>query len=158
MGAIPNRLPGFADIADPAVRARFDAAWGATVPPAYGMHLTAMFAAMERKELTALYVLGENPAQSEADVGHAIHLLEGLDHLVVQDIFLTRTARLADVVLPATAAWCESEGTVTSSERRGPLVRQALHAPPRAPPDPGLLSAPAPRPRPHLSYPPARAG
>src|SRR2546421_2029342 len=134
MGAIPNRLPGFADIADPAVRARFDAAWGATVPPAYGMHLTAMFAAMERKELTALYVLGENPAQSEADVGHATHLLEGLDHLVVQDIFLTKTAQLADVVLPATAAWCEAEGTVTSSERRGERGRQGPGGAPGGPP------------------------
>src|SRR2546421_1899975 len=139
MGAIPNRLPGFADIADPAVRARFDAAWGATVPPAYGMHLTAMFAAMERKELTALYVLGENPAQSEADVGHATHLLEGLDHLVVQDIFLTKTAQLADVVLPATAAWCEAEGTVTSSERRVQRVRKALEGPPGARDDIGIL-------------------
>ena len=129
MGAIPNRLPGFADILDPAARERFDTAWGATVPPAYGMHLTAMFGAMERKELNALYVLGENPAQSEADVSHAIHLLEGLDHLVVQDIFLTKTAQLADVVLPATAAWCEAEGTVTSSERRVQRVRKALEGP-----------------------------
>ena len=74
-----------------------------------------MFEAMERGELTALYVIGENPAQSEADQQHAIELLEGLDHLVVQDIFLTKTAQLADVVLPASASWCEAEGTVTSS-------------------------------------------
>ena len=129
MGAIPNRLPGFADIADDEVRARFDAAWGSRIPPAYGMHLTAMFEAMERRELTALFVVGENPAQSEADSAHAVHLLEGLDHLVVQDIFLTRTAELADVVLPATAAWCEAEGTVTSSERRVQRVRQAIDPP-----------------------------
>ncbi len=73
--------------------------------------------------------MGENPAQSEADVAHAIHLLEGLDHLVVQDIFLTKTAQLADVVLPATAAWCETEGTVTSSERRVQRVRKAIEPP-----------------------------
>ncbi|MGH9023152.1 MAG: molybdopterin oxidoreductase family protein, partial [Acidimicrobiia bacterium] len=132
MGAIPNRLPGFADLVDPDERGRFDAAWGSAIPPFCGMHLTAMFQAMERRELTALYVLGENPAQSEADVSHAIHLLEGLDHLVVQDIFLTRTAELADVVLPATAAWCEAEGTVTSSERRVQRVRKALDPPPGA--------------------------
>jgi formate dehydrogenase major subunit len=129
MGAIPNRLPGFGDILDDEVRARFDATWNSRIPPAYGMHLTEMFAAMERGDLTALYVIGENPAQSEADVAHAIHVLEGLDHLVVQDIFLTKTARLADVVLPATAAWCETEGTVTSSERRVQRVRKAVEPP-----------------------------
>src|SRR5256712_11683935 len=132
MGAIPNRLPGFADILEADVRARFDTAWGSRIPPAYGMHLTQMFEAIGRGELRALYVLGENPAQSEADVSHAISLLEGLDHLVVQDIFLTKTAELAEVVLPATAAWCEAEGTVTSSERRVQRVRKALEGPPGA--------------------------
>jgi len=129
MGAIPNKLPGFGDIGDDEVRARFDAAWGSQIPARDGMHLTQMFAAMERGDLTAIYCMGENPAQSEADVAHAIHLLEGLDHLVVQDIFLTRTAQLAHVVLPATAAWCETEGTVTSSERRVQRVRKALEPP-----------------------------
>jgi predicted molibdopterin-dependent oxidoreductase YjgC len=129
MGAIPNRLPGFADILDPDLRARFDTAWGSSIPPSYGWHLTQMFEAMGRGDLRALYVLGENPAQSEADVGHAISLLEGLDHLVVQDIFLTKTAELADVVLPASAAWCESEGTATNSERRVQRVRKALEPP-----------------------------
>ncbi len=129
MGAIPNRLPGFADILDPDTRARFDAAWGSSIPPVYGWHLTQMFEAMGRGDLRALYVLGENPAQSEADVSHAIALLEGLDHLVVQDIFLTKTAQLADVVLPASAAWCEAEGTVTNSERRVQRVRKALEPP-----------------------------
>jgi formate dehydrogenase major subunit len=129
MGAIPNRLPGFGDLHDDEVRGRFEAAWGCRIPGEYGLHLTQMFAAMDRRELTALYVMGENPAQSEADVSHAVHLLEGLDHLVVQDIFLTRTAQLADVVLPATAAWCEGEGTVTSSERRVQLVRKAIEPP-----------------------------
>jgi predicted molibdopterin-dependent oxidoreductase YjgC len=129
MGAIPNRLPGFQDILDADARAKFDRAWGSTIPPAYGLHMTGMFDAMEHGELTALYVMGENPAQSEADAGRAIRLLEGLDHLVVQDIFLTRTAELADVVLPASAAWCEAEGTVTNSERKVQRVRKALQAP-----------------------------
>ena len=132
MGAIPNRLPGFQDILDPDARGRFDAAWGSSVPPAYGMHLTAMFEAMDRGDLRALYVLGENPAQSEADIVHARHCLSNLDLLVVQDIFLTRTAQMADVVLPATAAWCEAEGTVTSSERRVQRVRKAIEGPPGA--------------------------
>jgi formate dehydrogenase major subunit len=139
MGAIPNKLPGFGDILDDEVRAGFDARWGSQIPPRYGMHLTQMFAAMERGDLTALYVMGENPAQSEADVAHAIHLLEGLDHLVVQDLFLTKTAQLADVVLPATAAWCETEGTVTSSERRVQRVRKAIEPPEGARDDVAIL-------------------
>jgi formate dehydrogenase major subunit len=84
---------------------------------------------MERGDLRSLLVIGENPAQSEADVGHAIHLLEGLDHLVVIDIYLTKTAELADVVLPGSASWCESEGTVTNSERRVQRVRKAIDPP-----------------------------
>ncbi len=130
MGAIPNKLPGFQDILDSHVRFKFDAAWDTVIPDHHGKHLTQMFEAMERKEMRALYVIGENPAQSEADSTHAIHILEGLEHMVVQDIFLTKTAELADVVLPATAAWCEAEGTVTNSERRVQRVRKAIDGPP----------------------------
>jgi predicted molibdopterin-dependent oxidoreductase YjgC len=129
MGAIPNRLPGFQDILDPDARAPFDAAWGATIPPYYGKHLSQMFDAIEHDELTALYVMGENPAQSEADAGRTIGLLHRLDTLIVQDIFLTKTAELADVVFPASASWCESEGTVTNSERKVQRVRKALNPP-----------------------------
>jgi predicted molibdopterin-dependent oxidoreductase YjgC len=129
MGALPNKLPGFADVEDDAARARFEAAWGAPIPPRNGLHLSGMFDAMERGELRALHVIGENPAQSEADQGRTLRLLGGLDHLVVQDIFRTATAELADVVLPASAAWCEAEGTVTSSERRVQRVRKALEPP-----------------------------
>src|SRR5512141_47294 len=88
-----------------------------------------MFDAMERGDLTAVYCIGENPVQSEADQERAIRLLSGLDFLVVQDLFLTKTAELADVVLPATAAWAESDGTVTNSERRVQRVRKALDPP-----------------------------
>ena len=84
---------------------------------------------MERKELRAVFVIGENPAQSEADGAHATHLLESLDFLVVQDIFMTKTAQLADVVLPGSASWCESDGTVTNSERRVQRVRKAINSP-----------------------------
>ncbi len=88
-----------------------------------------MFHAMERGDLRALYVIGENPANSEADATHATPLLENLDCLIVQDIFMTKTAELADVVFPASAAWAEAEGTVTNSERRVQRVRKALDPP-----------------------------
>ena len=132
MGALPDRLPGFQHVENDALRAKFDAAWGVTIPPRRGWHLTGMFDAMERGDLTAVYCIGENPVQSEADQERAIGLLKGLDLLVVQDLFLTKTAELADVVLPATAAWAESEGTVTNSERRVQRVRKAVEPPPGA--------------------------
>jgi len=145
MGALPNRLPGFQAVTDPDARARVEAVWGAPVPPEDGRNLTEMFAAMESGDLRALYVLGENPAQSEADATRARRLLAGLDHLVVQDLYLTRTAELADVVLPATAAWCESNGTVTNSERRVQRVRAAVRAPEGARDDLAILVAVADR-------------
>ena len=129
MGALPNRLPGFQDVEDDVARSKFDAAWGSAIPPRNGRNLTQMFEAMSEGSLTGLFVVGENPAQSEADVSHAVHLLESLDHLVVQDIFLTKTAELADVVLPGSASWCEAEGTVTNSERRVQRVRKAIDPP-----------------------------
>jgi len=114
MGAIPNRLAGFQDIHDPGVRARFDRAWDSQIPPEYGLHLSGMFEAMGRGDLTALYVIGENPAQSEADVSHA-------------------------VAGSTTSAWCEAEGTVTSSERRVQRVRKAIDPPPGARDDIAIL-------------------
>ncbi len=157
MGAIPNRMPGFQDILDATVRAKYDHAWslggtGNEIQDHYGWHLTAMFEAMGRGELRSLYVIGENPAQSEADKGHAVKLLNGLDHLVVQDIFLTRTAELADVVLPGSASWCESEGTVTNSERRVQRCRKALNPPGDAKDDIEIIVALAAKMGHHWSY------
>jgi predicted molibdopterin-dependent oxidoreductase YjgC len=129
MGAIPNRLPGFQDVLVPEVRERFEKAWGVELKRKHGWNLSQMFDAMERRDLVGLYVIGENPCQSEADQHRARRLLAGLDFLVVQEIFLTPTARLAHVVLPAAATWCEGEGTVTSSERRVQRVRKALDPP-----------------------------
>ena len=129
MGALPDKLPGFQDVSDHEARSKFDLEWDATVPPTDGWHLTEMFDAMERRDLRSLLIIGENPAQSEADVSRAVELLEGLDHLVVLDIHLTKTAQLADVVLPGSASWCESDGTVTNSERRVQRVRKALDPP-----------------------------
>jgi len=130
MGAIPNKLTGFQDIeTDLAARARFEAVYGTPIPPKKGWHLSQMFEAMEDGELTACYIIGENPLRSEADTGRARKLLSGLEHFVVQDMFLTDTAKLAHVVLPATATWCEAEGTVTNSERRVQRVRKAIEPP-----------------------------
>ncbi len=100
-----------------------------TVPPKRGLNLTGMYDAMERGELTAVYCIGENPVQSEADARRARRLLGELEFMVVQDIVLTATAELADVVLPAAAAWAETEGTITNSERRVQRVHKAIDPP-----------------------------
>jgi predicted molibdopterin-dependent oxidoreductase YjgC len=126
MGALPDRLPGFQHVENDEVRPKFDRAWGRPVPPKKGLHLSGMFEAMEHGELNALYVIGENPVQSEADQKRATQLLESLDCLVVQDLFLTGTAQMADVFFPAAAAAFEAEGTVTSSERRVQRVRRTM--------------------------------
>lgn len=140
MGAIPNKLPGFQDVEDDEARAKFERAWGVKLPPHRGMHLSQMLEAMDDGRLTSVYIVGENPVQSDADSGSVVRRLKGLDHLVVQDIFLTKTAELADVVLPAAAAWCESEGTVTNSERRVQRTRKALEPPSGARDDIEIIS------------------
>jgi predicted molibdopterin-dependent oxidoreductase YjgC len=142
MGAIPNKLPGFQDIEkDDEARAKFERAWGTPIVPRYGWHLSQMFDGMERGELRTVYVFGENPAQSEADSARAQRLLEGLDCLIVQDILMSRTAEMADVVLPATASWCEVDGgTVTNSERRVQRMRKALDPPGQARDDHWIIS------------------
>ena len=129
MGAIPDRLPGFQNVENAELRAKFERTYGANLDPKRGLHLSGMFDAMERGELTTLYVLGENPIDSEADRHRAVKLMSGLEFLVVQDLFYTKTAELAHVILPGSAGWCETEGTVTSSERRVQRVRAAVPLP-----------------------------
>lgn len=129
MGALPNKLAGFQDITDPVARGRFEQVWGAPVPAKVGKNLTEMLHAMSEGSMRALFCIGENPAQSDADSHHVEATLRGLEHLVVQEIFLTKTAELAHVVLPAAASWCEADGTVTNSERRVQRVRKAREAP-----------------------------
>ena len=157
MGAIPNKLPGFQDVQDDMeARARFEAAWDTKLPPERGWHLSQMFDAMERGEFNTLYVLGENPAQSEADSKRALGLLEGLDFMIAQDILMTKTCEMADVVFPSSASWCESEGG-TVTELRAPRAADAQgdrpagrrarrpvdHLRARAPPRPRLGAADA---------------
>lgn len=139
MGAIPDRLPGFQHVENDALRAKFEQAWGVKIPPQRGWHLSDMFNAMEEGNLHGLYVIGENPLHSEADQGRCERLLKGLEFLVVQDVLLTATAQIANVVLPAAAGWCESEGTVTSSERRVQRVRKAMDPPAGARDDIAIL-------------------
>ncbi len=129
MGALPNRLPGFQDLTKPEVRERAAKVWGAPVPEKLGQHQSAMFESMAKGDLRALYIIGENPLQSEANQRHVRGLLENLDFMLVQDIFLNRTGEMADVVLPATASWAEADGTVTNSERRVQRLRKAVEPP-----------------------------
>jgi predicted molibdopterin-dependent oxidoreductase YjgC len=129
MGAIPDRLTGFQHVENAQLRAKFEKAWNAKLPPKRGWHLSDMFEAMDHGQLTTLYVLGENPADSEADRHRALKRLGGLEFLLVQDLFYTKTAELADVVLPAACGPLESEGTVTSSERRVQRVRRTVPPP-----------------------------
>jgi predicted molibdopterin-dependent oxidoreductase YjgC len=139
MGALPDRLPGFQHVEVDKFRAKFERHWGVQIPATRGWHMSEMFEAMEHGELRALYVLGENPLQSEADQAQTRHRLESLDCLIVQDIFLTATAQMATVVFPAAAGWCESEGTVTNSERRVQRVRKAIDPPAGARDDVSIL-------------------
>ncbi len=139
MGALPDKYPGGQSVADQHSRAKFERAWKTTLPPEPGWNLTRMFEAMECGKLDTLYVIGENPAQSEADQHRANALLRGLRCLIVQDIFLTKTGEIADVIFPAASSWCESEGTVTSSERRVQRVRKALEPPGEAREDSAIV-------------------
>ena len=132
MGAVPLKLPGFQNVFDSAKRRLFEECWGVRLSSTTGMNVTEMLEAAGEGMLHALYVIGENPAVSDADTHHVEKALGRLDFLVVEDLFLTRTAQLAHVVLPAAAGWCETEGTVTASDRRVQRIRKALEPPPGA--------------------------
>ena len=125
MGALPNVLTGYRGVADDAVRAAFEAAWGVALPAAPGLTIPGMLRAVEEDRLRGLYVFGENPMRSDPDIRHVEHCLRHVEFLVVQDIFPTETAELADVVLPG-ASFAEKDGTFTSTERRVQRIRQAV--------------------------------
>jgi len=153
MGALPVFYPGYQRVTEPEVRAKFEAAWDCPLSPDAGLTLTDMMAAAADGRLRALYVMGENPLLSEPDLPHARQAVAALELLVVQDLFLTETAAMADVVLPA-AGFAEKEGTFTNTERRVQRVRKALEPPGEARPDWQILVALATR----LGYPMDYAG
>jgi formate dehydrogenase alpha subunit len=128
MGCIPNNYPGYQRVTIPAIREKFEALWNAKLSDKEGMTATEMLPAAEKGILKALYIMGENPVISDPDVAHTIKALKALDFLVVQDIFMTETAELAHVVLPATS-FAEKVGTFTNTERRVQRVRRAVNSP-----------------------------
>jgi formate dehydrogenase alpha subunit len=135
MGALPNVFPGYQKVIAEEVVQKFEQAWDVTgMDNKVGLTVTEMLNGAEKGTFRALYVLGENPMISDPDLNHAEHCLRSLDFLVVQDIFLTETATLADVVLPG-ISWAEKLGTFTNSERRVQFVRPAVPAPGEAKPD-----------------------
>ncbi len=129
MGALPNVFPGYQKVVSDEVVQKFAQAWGVTdMDDEVGLTVTEMLDGADKGTFKALYILGENPMLSEPDLNHAEHCLRSLDFLVVQDIFLTETAALADVVLPG-VSFAEKLGTFTNSERRIQFVRPAVPAP-----------------------------
>lgn len=134
-GLIPMFLPDYHAVTDADTRDLFRHIWqGTEIAPEKGLTVVEIMDAIYRAEIKGLYVLGENPAMSDPDVDHARRALAKLEHLVVQDIFLTETAMFADVVLPA-AAFYEKSGTVTNTNRQVQLARAAVPAPGQARPD-----------------------
>ena len=125
MGALPNVLTGYRSVADDAVRRTFEAAWGVALPDSPGLTIPKMLDGAHHGTVRGLFVFGENPMRSDPDISHVAHCLKAAEFLVVQDIFLTETAALADVVLPG-ASFAEKDGTFASTERRVQRVRRAI--------------------------------
>ncbi|MBL8703150.1 MAG: formate dehydrogenase subunit alpha [Alphaproteobacteria bacterium] len=133
-GLIPMMLPDYQRVAVAGNRRQFEELWGATLDTRPGLTVVEIMHAAKAGTIRGMYIMGENPAMSDPDLGHAREALAALDHLVVQDLFLTETARYADVILPATA-WPEKDGTVTNTNRQVQLGRKALEPPGEARPD-----------------------
>ena len=127
-GLIPMFFPDYKPVEDAAIRARYEELWNAKLDPKGGLTVVEIMDAIHAGEVRGMYIMGENPAMSDPDVQHAREALARLDHLVVQDIFLTETAKYADVVLPA-SAWPEKTGTVSNTNRQVQMGRAALPLP-----------------------------
>lgn len=125
---LPTLLPGYQKVDDDRARARFENLWNTSLPSKPGMTATEMTHAMLDGKLAGLWIMGENPLMSDPNTAHVREAFENLDFLVVQDIFLTETAEMADVVLPA-ASYAEKDGTFTNTERRVQRIRKAVEPP-----------------------------
>ena len=125
MGALPDVYPGYQSVADPAIGGKFEAAWDEALDLTPGLTLTEIFDAAYEGNIKAIYIVGENPILSDPNAKHVEEALKRLDFLVVQDVFLSETARLAHVVLPATT-FAEEDGTFTNTERRVQRVYKAI--------------------------------
>jgi formate dehydrogenase alpha subunit len=134
MGALPEVYSGYQRVRDITTRKKFEAAWGAGLPQKPGLTLIEMLKASLKNELKAMYIMGENPVISDPDAKHTIKALKKLKLLVVQDIFMTETANLADVVLPA-ASFAEKDGTFTNTDRRVQKIRKVIEPIGEARPD-----------------------
>jgi formate dehydrogenase alpha subunit len=157
MGCLPNVLTAYQPVTDPEVRKKFAASWGVeSLPGKPGLTIVEIIDAAAKGNIRGLYIVGENPMLSDPDLRHVREGLERLDFLVVQDIFLTETAQLADVVLPA-ASFAEKEGTFTNTERRVQRVRKAVEPPGQARPDWETVCELASRMGYAMSYPDAEA-
>ena len=128
VGLIPMLYPDYRDVTDPKVHASFEAYWGKELDTKAGLTVVEITEAIHAGTIRGMYIMGENPAMSDPDASHARAALAKLDHLVVQDLFLTETAAYADVVLPAAAA-AEKDGTFTNTDRRVQIGRQAVDPP-----------------------------
>jgi formate dehydrogenase alpha subunit len=127
MGCLPNVLPGYAPVTDAQARKNLETVWGVnSLPDQPGLTVTEMMPAARRGDLRGMYIMGENPALTDANTRHVEEALSELDFLVVQDIFPTETTRFAHVVLPG-VSWAEKDGTFTNTERRVQLVRAAIN-------------------------------
>jgi formate dehydrogenase major subunit len=133
-GLIPMFFPDYRPVDDPEIRTKYESVWGTTLEPKRGLTVVEIMNAIHAGQITGMYILGENPAMSDPDLNHAREALAHLEHLVVQDLFLTETAGYADVVLPA-SAWPEKDGTVTNTNRQVQMGRLALPLPGNAKPD-----------------------
>ncbi|MEH6527822.1 MAG: formate dehydrogenase subunit alpha [Sneathiella sp.] len=125
---IPMFLPDYQSVEDPVIREKFEKFWKADIDPHKGLTVVEITEAVHKGEINGMYIMGENPAMSDPNVNHAREALSMLDHLVVQDLFLTETAAYADVVLPA-SAWPEKDGTVTNTNRQVQMGRAAVPMP-----------------------------
>lgn len=134
MGALFNTLPGYVSVSDESLFDRYEKIWKVKLPRRPGKPATEVWDNINKGEIRGLYIFGEDPAVADANISHVQGALEKIDFLLVQDIFLTETAKMADVVLPA-ACYAEKDGTFTSTERRVQRVRKAVNPPGEAKPD-----------------------